>query len=357
LTPAGQAASFSWVAGQTVKYALKFKQTSSVGKQENVAIDVINLRAAIGREGAWPESGWYQIKIGDEPISKANATPRLDWNAEALDVEAALNAIGVSPGDFECDQGTGAILVRRAAGEDFKISIISDGLIPASYAKIGGGQKITPRSARVDIGALRFTANLTGSSGNSISIEYTKGVAARPLLVRVDGYRIFVDLGMEAILSDGVVVGHKISTTEADILAAVNSFASQLVRAESVLDFNSLVGAVGEVGRSYLAGGLDGGGYEYLFELAQAPVVFSDWAGTELPPKPFITKIQSGGQTNSFPQVKWPDIQALHLPPDFEGNYQFYRRSKFKRSALLSKLDGAVKIQKVVTNKVVFIVL
>jgi hypothetical protein len=350
LTPAGQAASFSWVAGQTVKYALKFKQTSSVGKQENVVLNPINLRAAIGREGALPESGWYQVKIGDGPISKANTTLRLDWNASAPDIEEALNAVGVGPGDFECDQGTGAVLVRRVTGEDFKISIISDGLIPASYAKLGGGQKVTPRSSRVDIGSIRFTANVTGSAGDSISIEYTKGVAARPLVVRVEDYRIIVDLGMEAILSEGVVVGHKISTTEADILAAVNSVASQLVSAESVLDANFLVGDVGEVGRSYLTGGLDGSGFEYSFELVQSPVVFSDWAGAELPPKPFITKIQAGGMTGGAVPVKWPDIQALHVPPDFEGNYQFYRRPKFKRSELLTKLDGAVKIQKVAND-------
>lgn len=355
LTPTGTAAGFNWVAGQSIKYAVKFRQTSSAGTQEDVSPAILNLRAAVGREGAWPESGWFQVRVGGAPMAPSNTTPRLDWNVDAPEMEAALNELVDGPGDFECDQGEGAILVRRRDGGDFRLSVHADGLRPASYAKITGGQKVKPRAAQIVVGELRFVAVERGDAGNGISVEYRAGLEARALAVVVDRQRIIVDLGMEEVVSEGDVVGVQVASTGADVVAALRAS----VAASAILEVESVAGGgggavLGEMARTYLAGGIEGSGYEYAVELVQAPIVFSDWAGSELPPAPTVQKIQSGGMISAGAglTMKWPTIQALYVPPDFEGQYQLFRAPRLKRSDLLVKEDGLTKIQRVLQDLV-----
>lgn len=350
VSPNGSPATFNWVAGQTVKYALKFRQTSSAGTQEDVLLNVLNLRAALGREGEPPESGWYRLKIG------SNSTPRLDWSADALDVEAALNSIEGGPGDFECDEGRGAMLIRRAGGEEFTISAVADGLRPASYARIVGGQKVAKMNARLDLGPVRFTASLEkpGESGNAVSIEYIKPAGLGSFSIQVVAQRVIVNLATVAVLSEGVVVGYDVSTTHTQIVAALTAHpaASALLTAAISPQFENTNNnvAVGPLPRTFLSGGVNGSGYEVAIAFLQAPVAFSDWAGSELPPAPTIQKIQPGGRTPGWPPVIWPTIQALYVPPDFEGQYQLYRALKFKRSDMLVKSDGPAKIKTVLDN-------
>jgi len=351
LTPGGAIASFDWVAGQSVKYALKFKQTSSAGTQEDVLPSILNLRAAIGREGARPETGWFKLKIG---LQEKFLTPRLDLSSDAPTVEEALNGILDGPRDFECDQNDGAIIVRRANGQDFELEAISDGLRPSSYSKITGGQKVKKTSAQIDLGPIRYIAAEEGDAGNEISVEYVKANAVSLFSIEVIGKRIVVNLKTKEATSEGVVVGYDVETTQADIVNGINSSlqASSLVRAlispqyQNISEISGL--PVPALARAYLYGGINGSGYEYSVEFLQAPVAFSDWAGSELPPKPSIQKIQAGWMSYSgFATIRIPTIMALYLPPDFEGAYQFYRPSKLKRTDMLSKEDGVTKIKNV----------
>jgi hypothetical protein len=73
-------------------------------------------------------------------------------------------------------------------------------------------------------------------------------------------------------------------------------------------------------------------------------VVFTDWTTLNLPPAPVITRIQTGGRVGSPPTI-WNTIQALAVPPDFRGAYQFKRG--LKRSSLASKDDGTVAIARI----------
>jgi hypothetical protein len=160
---------------------------------------------------------------------------------------------------------------------------------------------------------------------------------------------------MEEVVSEGEVVGVQMASTGADVVAALRAdvAASALMEAESVAGGGG--GAVlGEMARTYLAGGIEGSGYEYAVELVQAPIVFSDWAGSELPPAPTVQKIQAGGMVAAGAglTIKWPTIQALYVPPDFEGQYQLFRAPKLKRSDLLVKDDGLTKIQRVLQDLV-----
>jgi hypothetical protein len=90
------------------------------------------------------------------------------------------------------------------------------------------------------------------------------------------------------------------------------------------------------------------GGYEYSLQLAQAPVVFTDWTLRNLPPAPVITRVQTGGRSGGFPATTWNTIQALAVPPDFRGAYQFKRG--LKRSSLASKEDGTVAIGRILNT-------
>jgi hypothetical protein len=354
VTPGGQAASFNWVAGQTVKYAVKFRQTSSAGTQEDISPTILNLRAAVGREGKPPESGWYKVKIGAQPISAANSTGRLDWSADAIELEQALNAIASGPKDFECDQHESALLIRRKNGEDFQVSAISDGLRPSCYSKIIGGQRVRKTRAKLDLGPVRFSALKEGQEGNAISIEYIKPPGIGALSVNVISERVIINLETKAVISSGAVVGYDVATSHDQIVAAINAnaLAVALVEAKISPQFvNSASNpALGGVARTHLSGGFNGSGYEYSLEFTQAPVVFSDWAGSELPPMPSIQKIQAGGRTPGFPVIKWPTIQAIYVPADFEGVYQLTRDINFKRSGVLTKDDTIVKIKSVVNE-------
>lgn len=354
VTPGGQQASFNWVAGQTVKYAVRFRQTSATGTQEDVSPLLLNMRAAVGREGFPPESGWYKIKIGDNGLSSSNSTPRLDWNTDAVELEQALNQITDGPKDFECDPSGSAMLIRRRNGEDFKISAIADGLRPASYAKIIGGQKVKKSKANIDVGPIRFIAKIEGDAGNSVSVEYIKPPGIGALSVNVLGNRVIVNLKTKAVTSLGVVVGYDVETTHPEIVAAVNASAqasaliAALISPQFVNSTND--STVGGVPRIYLLGGVNGSGYEYSIDLTQAPVVFSDWAGSELPPAPSVQKIQAGGSTPGTPKLQWPTIQALYVPSDFQGVFQLTRSVKFKRSNILTKDDSVTKIKSVVNE-------
>jgi hypothetical protein len=322
----GSPLTFSWVAGQSVSYALRFLQRDSVGAIGETALNILNLRAAIGREGAWPESGWYKIKVGTAPSTAANTTERIDFNAGALDVEEALNALTGKPAEFRCDEGANAILIRRVDDGDVALSVVGDGLRPTSFGKILGGRRFPERKARLSIGGLTFISRLVGEAGNAISVRYVAG-----------------DSVSVSVVDSKITVNLLDSTSEEAIQAAIEAH----VAASALVAVGLRNGATAAVqAETFLSGGMDSrGGYEYSLQLAQAPVVFTDWTLRNLPPAPVITRVQAGGRTGGFPDTTWNTIQALAVPPDFRGAYQFKRG--LKRSALASKDDGTVAIGRI----------
>lgn len=328
----GSPVNFKWVAGQSVSYAVRFLQRDAAGALSETHLPILNLRAAVGREGAAPESGWYKIKLGNAPSSSLNTTGRLDWNSDPMDVEAALNSLPARPADFICDQGEAGVILRLVDEGPVSLSVIPEGLRPTSYGKVLGGRRFPEKKAKVSIGQLTFTAKPIGELGNVISVQYVAPSAAAPISINVVDNKITVNLSR-----DGV----GLTATEAAIKTAIEASA-----AASALVLVSGGGAETPDAQPevFLSGGVNPSGYEYLIKLEQAPVVFTDWTTRKLPPTPSITKIQAGGRTNTYPPVIWNTIQALAVPPDFEGAYQFQRTSKQKRSSLASKGDGTIAL-------------
>ena len=333
----GSPLTFSWVAGQSVSYALRFLQRDSSGAIGETQLSILNLRAAIGREGAWPESGWYQIKVGTTPSTAANTTERIDFNAGALEVEEALNALTGKPAEFRCDEGANIILIRRVDGGEAALSVVSDGLRPTSFGKIFGGRRFPERRARLSLGGIRgltFISKLEGEAGNGISVEYVAPSADAAMSVAVVGSKIMVNLSRRS----GALTAED---TAAMIKAALeaSSAASALVAVTILEDGSATAYPQAEV---FLSGGINPSGHEYSLQLAQAPVVFTDSTTIGMPPAPVITRVQSGGRVLF---TTWNTIQALAVPPDFRGAYQFKRG--LKRSSLASKDDGTVAIGRI----------
>jgi hypothetical protein len=324
----GSPLTFSWVAGQSVSYALRFLQRDSAGALSETGLDILNLRAAIGREGAWPESGWYKIKVGTAPSTPANTTDRIDFNAGAIEVEEALNALTGKPAEFRCDEGANAILIRRVDDGEVALSIADDGLRPTSFGKILGGKRFPEKRARLSLGGLTFISKLEGEAGNAISVRYVASQGAS-VSVGVEGNKITLNLPQGA--------------SAAMIKTAIEASATANALVAVMLQNN--VDATPQA-EAFLTGGMNSrGGYEYSLQLAQAPVVFTDWATRNLPPAPVISRIQTGGISVG---VKWNTIQALAVPPDFRGAYQF--RRNLNRSTLVSRDDGTVALTRILNN-------
>lgn len=82
------------------------------------------------------------------------------------------------------------------------------------------------------------------------------------------------------------------------------------------------------------------GQWVHELRLIQLPLAFTDTSANVLPDAPAITEIQQGGSNGD---VAWNEIQALYVPPDFKGTYQF--KKGFALSGLLSVSDGPDNVQ------------
>lgn len=339
--PGGQGeASFNWVAGQTVKYALRFQQTLADGSVSNTSLDVKNIRAALGAEGARPDSGWYRLKVGHGLVSGGNITRRLDLSSDPLEVEEALNALAGGARDYECDYINNALVVRRRGGEDFKISAMPDGLRPLCYDRVTGGQGLKRSSASIKVGPVVYQAVEAGVGGNSISIEYVKKPFPEALKVEIFARRV--------VASFGGNVSH------GQIASAIGAAASEFLSFSAVSGENINTSSE-SFERRYLAGGFDGSGFEYAIEFFQAPLAFSNWLGLESPPVPSMRVIQQGetmqiDETNPERVVRIDTIQELKVPLDFKGTYQFFWPEKGLRTKTLSYLSGTSDVEEALNN-------
>ncbi|NBQ47138.1 MAG: hypothetical protein EBU33_01585, partial [Sphingobacteriia bacterium] len=325
---------FNWVAGQDVSYAVRFLERNPSGTLDETTLDLLNFRAAIGKNEP-PASGTYRIKVGRDVSSSFNTTRELDWNAGPIDVEMALNELASRPCDFQCDQGDGVIVVRGMKGEEVVLEVYPEGLLPVSYGKVLGGNKFKEIKASLSVADITYKSKLIGEDGNLVSIKYIAQGINSPVSVNVVANKITVYLATNNI-------GAPISTP-AQIKAAIDASpaASALV-----LAFVQGTQVANTQPETFLVGGRNASGNEYTIELVQAPVAFTDWLSSKLPPIPTVKVIQVGG-VDGGGFVKWPTIMALHVPPDFRGAYQFQRTQKTKRSTLCSKDDGAETLRSI----------
>ncbi len=81
----------------------------------------------------------------------------------------------------------------------------------------------------------------------------------------------------------------------------------------------------------------------YHLRLFQLPLAYTEYAERVLPEPPTVREIQAGGTSDGI--YKWPEIQSLYIPPDFEGVYQLLAPWNSKRTGLLSRLDGVARIE------------
>lgn len=91
---------FDWpelIEGDTIQIGLRFART--LGDQDlEVERRVQAVRASLGRLDARPAGGQWAIQIGaDSPEEGVNTTPLLDHDADAVSVQAALQALLASP--------------------------------------------------------------------------------------------------------------------------------------------------------------------------------------------------------------------------------------------------------------------
>jgi hypothetical protein len=126
----------NFIAGQKVRFALRFLERLSNGDLSEVDLTVLSLRVGLGRIDARPDSGTYRIQIGEGPRTPQNTTRDIEWNDGAIEVEEALNALPMRPADFLCNEEAGALSIRRVDGEDVFLSVHSQGLKPLSSGLI-----------------------------------------------------------------------------------------------------------------------------------------------------------------------------------------------------------------------------
>ena len=124
------------IAGQRVKFALRFMERLSNGDLSEVDLTILSLRSGLGRIDARPDSGTYRIQVGEGPSTPQNTTRNIEWNDDAIEVEGALNALPMRPADFLCNEEAGALSVRRVDGEDVFLSVHAQGLKPLSSGLI-----------------------------------------------------------------------------------------------------------------------------------------------------------------------------------------------------------------------------
>ena len=86
------------------------------------------------------------------------------------------------------------------------------------------------------------------------------------------------------------------------------------------------------------------GKFIYYFRLVQLPVAFTDFSNQVVADPPSVREIQEG-YTSGDGITRYPEIQALYVPPDFENVYQLLLPGTLKRTRLLNKNDGVAVIE------------
>jgi hypothetical protein len=138
-TPAsrdGQAVDFPpFHAGEQATFGLRFLDDVA-GSLVPAELDLVAIRAGVGRRDARPERGTWALKVGAGASTSANTTPALAWNASAQKVAEALNALTGGTEDYEVTLDGSDYLLRRTAGAFFTIAGEDNSLDPTSFVRV-----------------------------------------------------------------------------------------------------------------------------------------------------------------------------------------------------------------------------
>lgn len=134
-----QAATF----GESLEISLRFNQTLA-GAQSQIYPTVSYVKAGIGNVDARPASGKWQLKIGDAPQSAANTTAALDYNAGALELQNAINAltaITIQFGQAVVKTLAGSYLIQFGSGaSNVSLALVESQLHPPCYGQVNSWQ-------------------------------------------------------------------------------------------------------------------------------------------------------------------------------------------------------------------------
>jgi hypothetical protein len=138
-TPAsrdGQTLDFpAFVAGEQVTFGLRFLDDIA-GSLVETKLDVVSIRAGVGRRDAAPARGTFALKIGSGTSTSANTTPPLQFNASPQTVATALNALSGGTEDYAVTMDGPDYLIRRNGGETFTIAGDDNNLEPSSFVRV-----------------------------------------------------------------------------------------------------------------------------------------------------------------------------------------------------------------------------
>jgi len=166
-------------AGKTLSWAIRFLDVID-GQFVEVARGVRNLRGWIGNGDARPESGRFAIKVGVGAITDANTTALLDWNADQMSWETALNGVSAKPAAFTVRTAPGCKLVRCGAGLQVALEVVRNGLTPDSFGHVRGYQEAS--------GEWVYEVRLK-QSPFAFTDVFSRGDAPEPTLtVKAEGY-------------------------------------------------------------------------------------------------------------------------------------------------------------------------
>ena len=138
-TPAsrdGQTLDFpAFVAGEQQTFALRFLDDVA-GSLVQTTLDVVSIRAAVGRRDAAPARGTFALKIGSGSSTSANTTPDLQFDASPQSVATALNALSGGTEDYAVTMDGPDYLIRRTGGGTFTIAGEDNNLEPSSFVRV-----------------------------------------------------------------------------------------------------------------------------------------------------------------------------------------------------------------------------
>lgn len=122
-------------AGQQWQVGLRFTEAEE-GVFNEVRPAVRAVRASIGPIDARPTSGTFCLQVGVGLSTAGNTTTPLPYNATAVQMTAALNALSV--GTFLATLESGSYLIRRLDGTVFTLTPRHNVLAPISAARVRG---------------------------------------------------------------------------------------------------------------------------------------------------------------------------------------------------------------------------
>lgn len=124
-----------FLAGEQATFAIRFLDDVA-GSLVQTTLDVVSIRAGVGRRDAAPTRGTFSLKIGAAVSGSTNTTSALPYNASTQAVAAALNAVTDGTGDYSVTRDGPDYLIRRTGGETFVLAGAANELEPTSFVRV-----------------------------------------------------------------------------------------------------------------------------------------------------------------------------------------------------------------------------